>query len=426
MKYINIHNKTFESDTAKLVYKNQIFENVRIVFQYNPYYIRNCYVIIKSEIKINQFEKEDHLCKIVFKQGVQEFTIHIEPHTLNAFYDGWKIDALIVEEKNVYRNSQPAKTFVAVHFPMSNINNNKFSLNHSQYGLIKGEEKEENQIILEDESYKFQFGNNNYFFDIDIITSDLNNLEENAFHYNTYSLSIGSTIYSESIENVEDTYQELDLILSVLSFVERSCYSPINIEFNYRDENNDWIGNTYILDSTKYWPAPKKNRKLNASYIGVRKSFDKIITKVSELEDEKLQLIKNLLNSYKIANLSSILEDSFLKYHSCLDQLVKAIKVTDSIKWPVRPNYSIKLNIVLEKYGIKKEPLLYAKYSSGEEFYFNKLRNDYVHDSLLVDRKMIYEYLNQKRNMIILFERLFLRWIGINYKETILGEKVFI
>ena len=105
---------------------------------------------------------------------------------------------------------------------------------------------------------------------------------------------------------------------------------------------------------------------------------------------------------------------------------MKAIKVTDSIKWPVRPNYSIKLNIVLEKYGIKKEPLLYAKYSSGEEFYFNKLRNDYVHDSLLVDRKMIYEYLNQKRNMIILFERLFLRWIGINYKETILGEKVFI
>jgi len=256
----------------------------------------------------------------------------------------------------------------------------------------------------------------------------LNISNDSAFNSNK-QISAKTTIGKYSIIGIRDfnvasPHKELleELIL-LLSFNERRPFSALFTEYD--------SGKTKLRRAfpSSFSSSSRNKLPINASRNHLMNTFKCLLASLSEIRNtEKAENIFKLLKSYRIALLADVLEVQLIMLHSCLNILMDEINRDYKINGYIdKGNFSSNLTKVIQEFNIEIDDLnIDMKGEKKDTYDFTHTRNELSHRNLFFEGQQLYQTQKHTRNIVLLFERIFLKWIGIDWQDTHLGKNVYI
>ncbi len=222
-----------------------------------------------------------------------------------------------------------------------------------------------------------------------------------------------------SLEQFEKVARErARIILFAVSLLEGdSIYWKIeNLSLRGKD------GGRIATRLTYRWAMPHSDQFFAVNRgqpIELRKLLPQIVNSYFELTSDKRNTFSQAMHVYQLACIASVIEVQFVYWFACLDFLKKQTRVDHRVH-PKGKHFSEKLKIACEQQGIEIEDLGLRRSSKMPEMYrFVEIRNDYMHDGLMVEDYS--EMITERTKLKALAERLILKLLGIDYRETPLG-----
>lgn len=232
---------------------------------------------------------------------------------------------------------------------------------------------------------------------------------------------------SESdVENsVKGFEHQVEKLLKIIGFAERNRYDWKHASYKYFDENNDLIR---IEHKYKRMLEPIEDSiRVSVTQRPVHELVSMVWDNVSSISTKRRNNFFWLLYNIGIANLAHTIEDSLVRWHSCLDFFRQ--KMGNGGRYP-----SGRILTTVNEAGIDITDLIEPKIVESIEnaitqdedegktkFEFTRMRDDFIHQGFDSLRNEYDQVMVQNRIMRALVERLVLSYIGIDYRDTYLG-----
>jgi len=245
--------------------------------------------------------------------------------------------------------------------------------------------------------------------------------------YEIMNLIKESTLFTTQIKIPSDYSQIIsqsdniaDKICDIISLIDRDRIKWKRKEIYISDSSKKILG----YSKNYRWASPPSDNysyKINHNK-NKNSSLELIYQAYNRLSVEGKNTIDELFEYFQIANCSKTIETKFIHWYSCLDYLKKYFGSSKRYFSPSIVDIFDRNNIALD--DVIDNNLLCKIRNNNKKaiFEFTRIRNNYIHDGFGSIRDDYPIILNEIKKIIILCDRLFLRILNIDYKDTCLGS----
>lgn len=326
-----------------------------------------------------------------------------------------------------YSNKNPQKCFFSFHLTKSNILRRKNVITtHASKGLLSGwkvliEDKLDHEgPEWEEEEFILPFPFDKSYIIPGFVFEKFNDDDSYKVYNQLYLTVLFNHASDKNIDLLEnEVIRYIDSLLKILSF----------IEGNYIR----WFFATVTLQGKSYVPIlerkifskvklPMKKLPDEMYYLRNTEKYKKIIPKIfikyHELGEGKRKIIDKILDRFMVSTTHDKIDTRIIYWHSCLDLMINILNKQKG------NNFSEQLILLCEQYDIEWKDLFpyvdKANLSSKEKgFLINIIRTEIIHKGEYPnDYKIVFYELYKVR---ALCERLILKYLGIDYRNTPLG-----
>lgn len=417
--------------SGELYFDEEVFSSIKFNFSWNSLDPNNMLAIIDDAEENIFFSDRKKKASIKCKYSDQiEYQFELRWDLKSSRWGG--LNSFVSVPISKYKEIEIIQGGEAIYinsyfdFPLINVTDNEFFMQeHPKYGAIFGEYKPNKDIDIKD--FDFNFGDKKDF-SIGSRVQYLNSKKTD--NHNPFLPSRILASHSElaikeiPIQSFKEGFleKEVDKIFNILSFIEKNNINWFSSQKSYYDIEQKIVK---IEKEYKFYSKPTKNIFFNnAHQYELRKVFKSIYEVL--IDEDEVNSFNDVVYEFKIAQLGKTIEDSLVRWHSCLDFFKKRIGFG-------RNPFGKNLILALEKLGISIEDLIEKeeiqnvregnKDEEGEwiKLSFNKFRDSYIHDGFDIFKGQYDEVIKSTRIMNAIAERMLLSQIGIDYRNTHLG-----
>ena len=401
---LTLNQRNTNNNNIRIFYPDKDYKKIDEITRANP-------IFIKSDM---------YGRKIFVKSSFIKHHINFEsePFLLLSAFE------VIVEhnysKKNIHKYS------FSVHLTNSNIFRRKNVITvHATKGLLCGWKELKNNIHKNDysewEEEKFILPSpfDESFIIPGFVFQDLEESSYKVFNQLYLVIIIKNKINKNFDELEKEVFSYIDSLLKILSFVEGNYIRWFFAKVTLQGKSYVPILERKIFSKIK---LPMKKLTDEMYYLTNTEKYKKIIPEIfikyHKLGEGKRKIIDKILDRFMVSTTHDKIDTRIIYWHSCLDIMI------DVLNKHRGQNFNYRLILLCKKYEIEWEDLFpYVNKTDipnkEKGFLINKIRTDIIHKGKYPNdyRTVLYELYRVRA----LCERLILKYLGIDYKNTPFG-----